>query len=81
VLEQDFVRSGRVRFLATSEYRGEDIEGHLVVSLLTGAETTVHARKLVDGTYARRARRGNRSQRLVGGRPAQSGGRCHESRD
>lgn len=51
VLEQDFVGSGRVRFLAMSEYQGADPGGHRVASLLTGAGTTIRARKLVDATY------------------------------
>jgi NAD(P)-binding Rossmann-like domain len=52
VLEEQFVASGRVRFVPMSEYRGEDSDGHHVVSLLNGAETTVKVRrKLVDATY------------------------------
>ncbi len=52
VLDADLVGSGRVRFLAMSDYRGEDNDGHHVVSLLTGRETTVRVRrKLVDATY------------------------------
>jgi len=52
VLEEDFVPSGRVRFLPMSDYRGGDTDGHHVVSLLTGEETTVTVRrKLVDATY------------------------------
>lgn len=51
VLEEDFAGSGRVRFLAMSEHRGADTDGHHVVSLLTGAETTIRARTLVDATY------------------------------
>ena len=51
VLEQDFAGSGRVSFLAMSDYRGKDADGHHVVSLLTGADTTVRARKVVDATY------------------------------
>jgi hypothetical protein len=47
----DLVASGRVRFLGMSDYRGEDAAGHHVVSLLTGDETVVRARKLVDATY------------------------------
>ena len=46
--------SGRVRFVPMSEYRGEDGEGHHVVSLLNGAETTVTAaRKFVDRDVCR----------------------------
>lgn len=52
VLEEYFVPSGRVRFLPMSDYRGGDADGHHVVSLLTGEETTVNVRrKLVDATY------------------------------
>jgi NAD(P)-binding Rossmann-like domain len=52
VLEEQFVPSGRVQFLAMSDYRGEDADGHHVVSLLSGAETTINVRrKLVDATY------------------------------
>ena len=44
--------SGRVRFVPMSEYRGEDGDGHHVVSLLNGAQTTVKVRrKFVDATY------------------------------
>ena len=52
VLDEQFLPSGRVRFLPMSDYRGEDAEGHHVVSLLTGAETVVKPRrKFVDATY------------------------------
>ncbi|MDQ1509141.1 MAG: hypothetical protein QOG50_985 [Actinomycetota bacterium] len=52
VLEEVFLASGRVKFLAMSDYRGEDTEGHHVVSLLSGAETTITVRRrLVDATY------------------------------
>ena len=50
VLDQ-FLASGRVRFLAMHDYQGEDADGHQAVSLLTGAGTTIRARKLVDATY------------------------------
>ncbi len=50
VLDQ-FLASGRVRFLAMHDYQGEDADGHHAVSLLTGAGTTIRARKLVDATY------------------------------
>jgi hypothetical protein len=43
----DFLSSGRVTFLARSEYRGDGA----VVSLDTGEVTTVRARKVVDATY------------------------------
>ena len=52
VLEEQFVASGRVRFMPMSEYQGEDGEGHHIVSLLNGAQTTVKVRrKFVDATY------------------------------
>ena len=52
VLEGDLASSGRVRFLGMSDYRGEDADGHHVVSSLTGADTTIRVRrKLVDATY------------------------------
>lgn len=51
VMDYEFVGSGRVRFLPLTDYRGEDSEGHHITSLLTGAETTIQARKLVDATY------------------------------
>jgi hypothetical protein len=51
VLEADLSGSGRVRFLGMSNYRGEDADGHRVTSLLTGNDTVIRARKLVDATY------------------------------
>src|SRR5436309_7327608 len=48
---EDFMQSGRVEFLPMSDYRGEDTEGHHVVSIMSGAETTIRAAKLVDATY------------------------------
>ena len=52
VLEAVLVPSGRVRFLGMSDYRGEDADGHHVVSLLTGVDTTIKVRRrLVDATY------------------------------
>ena len=51
VLEGDFAHSGRVRFLGMCDYRGQDVDGHHVVSLLTGADTVIHARTFVDATY------------------------------
>lgn len=49
---ETLVASGRVRFQGMSEYCGQDADGHHVVSLLTGAETTIKVRrKLVDATY------------------------------
>jgi hypothetical protein len=47
----EFVSAGRVRFLGMCDYVGEDAGGHHVVSLLTGARTTIRARKIVDATY------------------------------
>lgn len=51
VMEEQFLPSGRVRFLGRHEYRGSDGDRHQVVSLLTGAETTIRAGKVVDATY------------------------------
>jgi hypothetical protein len=51
-LDEVLLRSGRVRFLGRTDYRGEDGGRHHLVSLLTGAETSVHVRKkVVDATY------------------------------
>src|SRR5260370_18161618 len=51
-LDEVLLPSGRVRFLSQSDYRGEDGGRHHLVSLLTGAETTVQVRKkLVDASY------------------------------
>jgi NAD(P)-binding Rossmann-like domain len=47
----DLVADGRVRFLGLRDYRGADADGHHVVSLLSGRETTIRARRLVDATY------------------------------
>ena len=52
VLEQNFLASGRVRFLAMCDYRGSDADGHHVVSLLSGEECTIRVRRrFVDATY------------------------------
>ena len=52
VLDEQFLPSGRVRFLSTSEDRGEADGGHRVVSLLDGTPTSVTVRRrLVDATY------------------------------
>ncbi len=51
VLDEQFLPSSRVRFLGLHDYRGEDGDGHHVMSLLTGEQTTIRARKLVDATY------------------------------
>jgi hypothetical protein len=48
---EDFRASERVEFLAMTDYLGHDSAGYHVRSLLTGAETTIRARKLVDATY------------------------------
>jgi hypothetical protein len=51
-LDEVLLPSGRVRFLGRTDYRGEDGGRHHLVSLLTGAETTVQVRKkVVDATY------------------------------
>ena len=51
VLDEQFLPSGKVRFLGMSDYRGVDTDGHHVVSLLTGEQTVVRVRqKLVDAT-------------------------------
>ena len=51
-LDEVLLPSGRVRFLGRTEYRSEASGRHRLVSLLTGAETTVRIRKkLVDATY------------------------------
>lgn len=52
VLDEDFLPTGRVRFLGMSNYVGADGDGHRVESLLNGTVTTVKVRrKLVDATY------------------------------
>jgi hypothetical protein len=52
VLDETLLPSGQVRFLGSTDYRGEDTDGHHVVSQLTGEETTVTVRrKVVDATY------------------------------
>ena len=48
---QDMLATGRVSFLGGTEYRGEDGDGHTLVSVTTGEQVTVRARKLVDATY------------------------------
>jgi hypothetical protein len=45
------VASGRVTFLGSHEYRGEDADGHRVERLGTGEPTTIRARTLVDATF------------------------------
>ena len=52
VLDEHLLPTGRVRFVGTSEYHGNNGDGHLVVSLLDGSEIVVKARrKVVDATY------------------------------
>jgi putative NAD(P)-binding protein len=52
VLTEDLIPSGRVQFFGMTDYRGADQDGHHLVSLLTGEETTVRVRRrLVDATY------------------------------
>ena len=52
VLDENFLASGRVRYLGMTDYRGADAEGHRLTSLLTGEDTTVTVRrKFVDATY------------------------------
>jgi hypothetical protein len=51
-LDEVLLPSGRVRFLGQTDYRGEEGGRHYLVSLLTGAETSVRVRKkFVDATY------------------------------
>jgi hypothetical protein len=47
----ELVTSGRVTFLAATDYVGSDPDGHHVRSVLTGAETSIRARTFVDATY------------------------------
>ena len=48
----DFVASGRVRFMGMTDYWGADAKGHHLTSLLTGEATSVGVRRrLVDATY------------------------------
>ena len=52
VLDEHLLPTGRVRFFGTSEYHGNNGDGHLVVSLLDGSEILVKPRrKVVDATY------------------------------
>lgn len=52
VMDEHFLPSGRVRFLATSDYRRGDGGAHRVVSLLDGTATAITVRRrLVDATY------------------------------
>lgn len=47
---EEMVAGGRVTFLGGSEHRGSDGDAHSVVSVATGATTTVRANRLVDAT-------------------------------
>src|SRR5690348_14682369 len=52
VLDESLLPTGRVRFMGMHDYQGESGGEHQLVSLLTGASTTVKVRrKLVDATY------------------------------
>ncbi len=52
VLDEHLLPTGRVRFVGTSEYHGNNGDSHLVVSLLDGSEILVKPRrKVVDATY------------------------------
>src|SRR5262245_53993280 len=52
VLAEHLLPTGRVRFIGTSEYHGDNGVGHLVTSLLDGSEILVKPRrKVVDATY------------------------------
>ena len=52
VLDEHLLPTGRVRFVGTSEYHGNNGDGHLVTSLLDGSEILVKPRrKVVDATY------------------------------
>ena len=51
-LDEVLLPTGRVRFLGQTDYRGENSGRHHLVSLVTGAETTVQVcKKVVDATY------------------------------
>jgi hypothetical protein len=51
VLEEQLLGSGQVTFLGSHEYVGENGNGHRLLSRVTGQETAVLARTVVDGTY------------------------------
>ena len=52
VMDEQLASSGKVSFLGLHDYRGQDADGHHVVSLATGVETTVRVRRrIVDATY------------------------------
>lgn len=48
---EHLLASDQVTFLGSHDYVGEDRNGHRLVSRVTGQETVVWARKVVDGTY------------------------------
>jgi hypothetical protein len=53
VLDENLLPTGRVRFLGSSQYRGENGDGHLVTSMLDGSETMIRPRrKVVDARYS-----------------------------
>lgn len=52
VLDEDFLPSGRIRFFGMHDHLGDEGDGHLLRSRVTGQTTTVRVRrKLVDATY------------------------------
>ena len=52
VLDEQMEPSGKVRFWGSHEYRGENADGHRLVSLVSGEEVVVKVRRrLVDATY------------------------------
>ena len=52
VLDEDFLASGRVRFFGMHDHLGNDTDGDLLRSRVTGQSVTVRVRrKLVDATY------------------------------
>jgi hypothetical protein len=50
-LEEQLLGSGQVTFFGSREYVGTDGSGHRLLSRVTGQETAVRARRVVDGTY------------------------------
>lgn len=50
-LDEQLLGSGQVTFLGSHEYVGTDGSGHRLLSRVTGEETTVRTRNVVDGTY------------------------------